>query len=168
MEEADARRHHYDFAHRVLPQLVHRAPREFLEAVRREGEGFLGRVWENAGRGLPVAERLPPAGLAAWVERAADSEVVLVALPEPEGATEAHFVAAIVLPARKGWFGKGKGKEGARYFTLERTEEADGSAGTALGEWRIGSRGEAIHANHGTGPRPERAAFLAAICRLLD
>ncbi|MBI4617244.1 MAG: hypothetical protein HY720_26765 [Planctomycetes bacterium] len=165
MQEADVRRHHYDFAHRVLPQLVHRAPREFLEAVRREGDLFLKRVWENAGSGLPLAERLPPSGLAAWVERAADSEVVLVALPEPDGATEAHFVAAVVLPAKKGWFGKGK--EGARYLTLERTEEADGEVATALGEWEIGSRGEAIHRNHGTGPRPERAAFLAAICRLL-
>ena len=87
-------------------------------------------------------KRFHPDGLAGeWVEREAH-RIGLITLPSPRKTPEAYFVAIVFAPQ-------------PRYFVLEKSFH-----GTILGLWNP-------RANLGTGPPPEREAFLAAVCEFL-
>lgn len=151
--------HHYVFAHRMLPELLLRAPMAkdsvpFL--CGPDAAWFLAHLWRSLGEKLPETERLAGDGLAARSHDAGDGRtVVVVTLPPTVASPEAHFVAVVTNP--------GKG-EVTRYLTLEHSIDIETRKPiTVLGEWTA----DGSHVNMGRGPEPEEAKFLESVLGML-
>lgn len=149
----EPRPHHYRFAHRELPrQILEYGPR--LASPTPDGGSLLPTVvsiWEDYGQTLPPEHRLPSHGLDCRHLQVDGHNMLLVVLPPPQGAAEAHFVAAV----------HPKGTKTVRYFTLEHgIHPLDGSIGTILGEWDANG-----HVNYGPGPSPVAELFVAAVAK---
>ncbi|MGA5819449.1 hypothetical protein ACPC54_16535 [Kitasatospora sp. NPDC094028] len=147
----DPRPHHYRFAHRELArQVLEYGPR--LASPTPDGGSLLPvivGIWEDYGQTLPPEHRLPSHGLDCRHLQIDGHNMLLVTLPTPTGAAEAHFVAAV----------HPKGTKKVRYLTLEHAVSPfDGSPGTVLGEWD--AKG---HINYGQGPSPVAELFVAAV-----
>ncbi|MFG3225386.1 hypothetical protein ACGF07_11500 [Kitasatospora sp. NPDC048194] len=150
----DPRPHHYRFVHRVLSrQVLEFGPRVTTPAP--DGGSLLPvltGIWDDLGQSLPPEDRLPSHGLDCRHLATDDHTMLLVTLPAPVGATEAHFAAAV----------HPRGAKAVRYLTLEHAlNPFDGSVGTVLGEWTTES-----HLNHGPGPSPVAELFVAAVAEL--
>ncbi|MCX5207834.1 hypothetical protein OG689_00610 [Kitasatospora sp. NBC_00240] len=153
--ENEPRPHHYRFAHQVLAGLARDLGPRMLEGVPAQGFGAgLVTLWDDFGGRLPAEERLPSDGLDAHLITLGPHRLLVVVLPRPAGPAEAYYTA-VVQP---------DGADHCRYFTLElAVNPFTGEPYTVLGEWADGS-----HANLGSGPAPELAAFLTAVVALLD
>jgi hypothetical protein len=148
-----SRRHHYLFAHRVLPSTALRFGADLVSAGR-DGQLALDSAWDRVGQDLPEDERLPSAGLAVSHHHIDEHDVLLVTFPPPVGPPEAHF-AAIALSTRDGQ---------VRYITLERgLIPLNDTQYTVLGEWT-----DDAHLNLGSGPQPQPDAFLSALRLVLS
>jgi hypothetical protein len=88
--------------------------------------------------------------------RVLGSPCLVLELPTPAAAPEAHLVAA--------WLAINDGPESGqlRFFTLEAADPATGSA-TVLGEWDS----ERKHSTYGAGPEPTVEGFTRAITALV-
>ncbi|MFD7592555.1 hypothetical protein ACFV6D_05910 [Kitasatospora sp. NPDC059812] len=150
----EPRPHHYRFVHRELArQVLEFGPRLTVPDAGGSLLPVLTGIWDNLGQTLPPEDRLPSHGLDCRHLRADGHPLLLVTLPTPTGATEAHFVAAV----------HPQGTKTVRYVTLEHAlNPFDGSPGTVLGEWS--SEG---HLNHGEGPSPVAELFVAAVAKLV-
>ena len=144
------RRHHYAFAHQVLPSLA-RQPGIDLPAMAVAGllDDALASAWADVGRQLPEEERLAPDGLHGELADLGGTAAVLVTLPPAQRTAEAHLAA--ILPADP--------PEHSRYLVLEHSWTADGEPATVLGEWVPGPE----HLNLGPGPAPDRESFITAL-----
>jgi hypothetical protein len=154
-EDDGPRRHHYAFAHRVLP-LIMRNPDVDLAHLAGDLErlgGSLRATWERVGLDHAESERLPPDGLAVERRDVGDAEGLLVTLPPARHVAEAIFVLVAPLDP-----------PGARrYVTLEAGwDVVHRRPYTVLGEWS--DRG---HLNLGDGPPAEGDAFVAAVSGVL-
>ncbi|MFJ8043894.1 hypothetical protein ACIRBX_25670 [Kitasatospora sp. NPDC096147] len=151
---AELRAHHYRFAHRVMPRAaVDFGPTMLAEPPAHGVQRSLESLWDGFGGTLPPEDRLPSDGLSGQHVDRAGHRLLLVTLPEPIAAAEAHFVAVVQV----------RGEEACRFLTLERSESpVDGSVGTVLGEWSAEG-----HVNFGAGPAPRPELFLSAIDALL-
>lgn len=144
---AEPRNHHYQFAHRVLPELAQRiGPQMVTEEPPAGYTDVLKFLWDNVGENLALEDRLPSDSVTGRRIEADGFRLLLVQLPEPAAPTEAHFVA-VVLP---------EDADQVRYFTLERAALQPDA--TMLGSWSDHS-----HFNLGPGPHPDPTAFVAAI-----
>ncbi|MCA8920909.1 MAG: hypothetical protein KDD82_03805 [Planctomycetes bacterium] len=154
MDPRERRRHHYLYAHRVLPPLAFGDPAGFCARLSNPsaGQASLEALWEKVGSEAPVA--LPVEGLKLSQHLLKNGRAVfLIQLPTPELMPEAHFVA--VAP----------GPEDLAIYTLERSQDFEtGEACTVVGAWNP----EGDHLNLGRGPQPTREAFLARLGELLD
>ena len=140
------RRHHYDFAHRLLPQLVRTEPDRLIDTLASEnGEEFLRYLWRVTEERLQPADRLP-FGLTRTIARLPSGQIaVVLGMPAPEAVTEAHLVAVVSGPERI-----------VRYFTLEHgITFPEEHPRTVFCEWT-----DTSHLNYGDGPAPEIPAFL--------
>jgi hypothetical protein len=150
-----ARRHHYQFAHRVLPSAAFRFGAG-LVAAARAGQLTLDGAWNGLGQELPEGERLPPGGLDVSHQQIASFDVLVVTFPAAERPAEAHL-AAIAVPA--------DGTDKVRYLVLEEAQSViGGQRYTVLAEWTEDGR----HVNYGPGPEPSAAPFVAAVTRTLS
>ncbi|MBL8931712.1 MAG: hypothetical protein JNL54_16450 [Kineosporiaceae bacterium] len=148
-----ARRHHYEFAHRTLPELVRSGRFDLVEMAEHDVlEPALLGAWEALGDALPPQERVDAQGLSVWAVDLAGGRALLVRFPPVQRLPEALLAA--VLP----------GADGAppRYLTLEFAGTEDGQVQTMIGEWD----GEA-HRDWGVGPEPDPNAFVVALEQLL-
>jgi hypothetical protein len=161
-----ARMQHYVFAHQLLPSTLFANPNPLLvplvseQGSSRAGRDHLLKIWQAAAEGLPEQDHVSGESLAYSMEVLGhpNSTAFFIQLPKPERKTEAHFVL-IVFDAPGLCVGK---LRQLRYFVLEHYGEADGAAKTNLGEWV--KKGDGLKfANHGKGPPPDKAAFLAAV-----
>ena len=145
----EPRPHHYNFAHRLFPEVAAASPDLLLATlIGRDGEGYLRHLWQLAGDGLPPEQVLEPVGLELSIETIADASAVVVTLPTPENAIEATYVALVDVQPREG-------DRRVRYFTLEAgIDLATQRAMTFLCEWD-GER----HLNHGPAAAPDQATF---------
>jgi hypothetical protein len=151
--EASVRRHHYEFAHRTLPDVVLSGRFDLLEMAEQGvlAQALLG-AWEALGEAFPQEERLAPDGLAVWPVDLAGGRALLVRFPPVRSMPEALLAAAV--PGAQGG--------PTRYLTLEFAGAEDGEVQTMIGEWE----GE-VHRNWGTGPEPDPNAFVVALEQLL-
>lgn len=165
---SEPRRQHYIFAHRALPQIIHSDPDKALELMAGpEADGFLPFFWRRVAERerIPAAEQLAPRGLARTVRNEPDGTVaVVITLPPPEGDTEAYFVAAVFTPGPRKLLERpgvqaGHASRSVRVFTLEKAGPLDPGVITYLCEWTS----DGTHANYGSGPEPEEAAFIQAL-----
>ncbi|HWF18227.1 MAG TPA: hypothetical protein VG754_03125 [Verrucomicrobiae bacterium] len=164
---------HYNFAHRFLPQYIHRNPYAFFSYIfRRDAPGlpmepnrFLhsrwmafeenikGTMWQNVNSFRRVTD------MTMSLHEAAGRPVALVQMPNPEQPAEAFFVAATLLasPAPEGW----SRDVLARVFTLEALSPLFPESRThgMFCEWLKNGR----HANYGIGYTPEHGAFLQGV-----
>ncbi|GAA4354636.1 hypothetical protein GCM10023185_16640 [Hymenobacter saemangeumensis] len=164
-----ARTHPYNFVHVLLPQLAWRRP----EAVRRElsdpglARDLLHYVWDKAGEGLPVSEKVPPRGLRLSWHEVAGRVTALVQLPPPQATSEAHF-AALVYEQNEAPDDDDVPELRPRYFTLEATLGLSTGEGTPT---VIGERNAEAHRHLGRGPAGGRSdtasAFLHALAEML-
>ncbi len=148
------RRHHYEFAHRVLPELALQpdidlgamAAADLLDAALRS-------AWSDIGKLVPEAERLPPDGLHGELADLGGIPGVLITMPPAVRTTEAHLAALAPCdpPERR------------RYFVVEHSWTAEGEPATVLGEWTR----DHSHLNLGPGPAPNAEAFAEALRELL-
>ncbi|MFD3745967.1 hypothetical protein [Nocardia sp. NPDC058633] len=146
-----ARTHHYQFAHRVLPDLALRIGGRMVTDEPPNGfTEHLTGLWHFVGERLDDGERLPSDGLSADRIDSAGLRLLLVVLPPPVAPAEAYFVGIALADAA----------DSVRVFTLERAalQVPGGSTATMLGSWS-----ERGHFNLGPGPRPDPDAFVAAI-----
>ncbi len=154
------RRQHYHFAHQYLPERACQHPKLLVEKLReKSATSYLSFLWVS--RGLAVKgeheEFIPADGLECCpIEIGDDYYGALVRFPTPQKMAEAYFVA-IVLPVAN------SASASCQFFTLEFSMDADRTKRTALGEWVDGS-----HFNLGSGPPPEKEAFLEAMAELVE
>lgn len=153
------RRQHYYFAHHYLRERAQENPRPLIDKLRSQtGARYLSFLWVSRGLAVKPEEDdfIPFDGLECFPLNIADSyRGALVQFPAPERVSEVHFVA-ILLPL----FGDDSAP--AEFFTLEFSLDEDRSKKTILGKWVGGS-----HLNYGTGPPPEKDAFVEAITQFL-
>ncbi|MFD8783652.1 hypothetical protein [Kitasatospora sp. NPDC059599] len=150
----DPRPHHYRFAHLVLPGLARdRGPHLVDGDPDRDVAAELAALWDDFGKQLPDAERLPSDGLRGSRITLGAHRLLVVVLPRPAAPAEAYYTA-VVQP---------EGTGHCRYFTMEHAVNPfTGEPYTVLGEWADGS-----HLNLGSA-EPGLSAFLAAVVTVLD
>ena len=144
----------YGFAHKWLPSLVHKMPRDIRATIEQDGAKFIDAAWNAA---LWVASRqggalveLPKPTL---VERRTvdDRAWFVIAMPQPLSATEVFFI------------GLGLADADARYMTLELGYDVARQAGAlVLCSWTA----TGVHANWGSieipiEPEPFRDVCIA-------
>ena len=99
----DPRPHHYEFAHRFMPGVFFADPAGFFTNLRQKGIAILQMAWYFAAKHLPPELHLPGDGLAfAFYELGAGYSTAIIVLPQPQGLTEAFFVAPALWPPRSG------------------------------------------------------------------
>jgi hypothetical protein len=162
----EPRLHHYTFVHRLLPALFYGDPTRFVNSLAGGKSDFLRFLWERVGEREVKAKskRIPATGLDCEIRELEDGTFVgLIVLPEPEGLTEAYFVAVVYWPFREKLFSEQAAI--ARFITLEYGWDYEkGVPRTVLCEWEPDRR----HSNRGNGPEPTLGAFFETVCRLVD
>ncbi|WP_426165299.1 hypothetical protein [Pseudoduganella sp. R-34] len=155
---AEPREHHYVFAHILVREVCSQDPLRFFALVASpEQEHFVGWLWEMTAKqvGRPITD-FDARQLVVSTFRIQDSPTVLLKMPAPIAAAEAHMVAVVLTDFPKDEASESKG--GFRYFTLEHGVNLDDSTRTVFCEWD--NEG---HKNFGDGPSPTVEAFAAAI-----
>jgi len=155
------RRHHYAFAHQLMPMLMSTNVKQFATILASPAaQRFAEDMWDRLASDQTVDVVLPREGLSTSVHEFDDYVICLITMPPPQFTTEAYF-AALVCPRTDDDLKPDITPDewGARYFVLENgfvysTEPPR----TVLGEWSSSG-----HANYGTGPEPNVGDFLAAI-----
>jgi hypothetical protein len=153
------RRQHYYFAHQYLRERAQQHPKLLVEKLREEsGISYLSFLWVSRGLAVKGAEDefIAAEGLECFpIEIGDEYYGALVQFPTPQKLAEAYFVA-IILPVSEDV------SASAKFFTLEFSMNNDRSKKTVLGQWSDGS-----HFNLGSGPSPEKEAFIEAISSLV-
>ena len=157
MSGGRARAQHYQFAHRVVPQVFTSDPSGFMAFLLRDGDRFLRFYWDKIGERVDAHDRVEGDGPHGEIRKIArDIQVALIRLPEPKFMTEAYFTAAAYHPQLDGHML-------ADYYTLEFSVSLPGGEPyTVLGRW-VGT----THFNFGAGPQPEPELFLEAVAEKL-
>jgi hypothetical protein len=157
---AEARAHHYEFAHRLLPGLFLSDPDRFLRTLEGGDVSFLEFLWDDVGKKLDPSEVLQKKGLQ-YTIRSIDeySTAVFVTMPPPDATPEAYFVALTIQKEDPGL------DTSARCLTLEYSMDFQTEmAITVLGEWTLDGK----HLNLGLGPEPTEGEFVSAVMSLVD
>lgn len=160
-QDIQARRHHYIFAHKVLPKMFFDDPEKFLDIVAHYGNHFLKWLWADVGERIKGGNGIPIEGLNhRIIKRENGLMVVVIVLPMPVVTPEAYFVAAAYRSASAS-----HPEPMVRFITLERSRlPEEGREDTFLCEW---TRDEA-HLNYGKGCKPDIESFVVAILALLE
>ncbi|MGW8394691.1 hypothetical protein [Pseudoduganella sp. HUAS MS19] len=154
----DPRDHHYVFAHILVKEVCAQDPLRFFALVASpEQKDFVAWLWEMTAKqvGRPITE-FDPGQLEVSTFRVKDAPAILLKMPDPIAAAEAHMVGVILTDFPKDAAAESKGS--FRYFTLEHGVNLDGTIGTVLCEWD-----DEEHKNFGDGPPPTVEAFAGAI-----
>lgn len=95
------RPHHYEFAHRFMPGVFYADPPGFFALLRQKGIDILHMAWLYAAKHLKPEFQLPDDGLTfAFYDLGAGYATAIITLPQPQGMTEAFFIAPALWPAR--------------------------------------------------------------------
>lgn len=154
--EVEVRRHHYDFAHRAIPQIAFGNVDRFLFDLDHDATRLLNGIWGFVGQklreaGLPTLEAtLAPVQRLQLQERS----VWIATLPTARATTEAALIAFVRGP--KG----GSTDEQLQYFTLEYGRDLQtGTPYHVLCQWNS----EGNHLNSGDVLPPTVEALAAAL-----
>jgi hypothetical protein len=123
----------YSFAHKWLPSLVHKMPRDIRATIEQDGAKFIDAAWNAALSVAKQASDLPKPTLVAR-RVVGDRAWFVLAMPQPLVATEVFFI------------GLGLTEVDASYVTLELGYDVARQAGAlVLCSWTSGG----AHANWG-------------------
>jgi hypothetical protein len=157
------RPHHYQFAHRALPQVAFQDADRFLgELGGTGGAALLNHLWGFVGErvresGQPTLAALLPPPTVCHLEL---GTAYVVTLPPALASPEAHLVAFVALPREPG----AAVDDWLRYFTLELGQSLEGKPYTVLAAWNS----EGTHLNFGPGPAARVDDFAAALSQRLS
>lgn len=152
----------YLFAHKYLPQALHREPRLALAlALSKENEKLVMDMWQDCREQsiLIGAAPVPPDGLTvAGGPINEETAGALIVMPVPLEMPEAYY-AFVFIPMTEGKDGIEAGS--ISYYTLERSISLTSDSGrTVIGAWTA----DGTHLNYGTGPAPDDIeAFMRAV-----
>jgi len=138
----EARRHHYQFAHRFLPKQVHTDPEGAEYLLREHGGVALRDIWDAyESKVPPEKEHIDGSSIDVWQPDAVYRTYV-IRLPEPKFAPEAYMTAAVFVDDET------SGSPVGYYFTLELEQHPWTLAyGTVFGAWLP----DGTHVNMGGG-----------------
>lgn len=156
--EVEVRRHHYDFAHRALPQIAFGNVERFLFDLDHEPTRLLNGIWAFVGQKLTEAGEAPLDAVLAQVHRTTINGATawIAALPPPIATTEAALIAFV--RGKKG----GTPDERLQYFTVEFGRGLQAAAAYyVLCRWN--AAGE--HLNSGELLEPDVEALTVALAR---
>lgn len=159
LSKVPPRKHHYTFAHKLLPAAFFDDPVKFMTAFREEGSVYLWFCWDQVGKTLPESDRLPKGALDfRLVSLGSNTDALVIALPTPKGMTEAHYMALVHRPAQSPTTAAL-----TRVIALENSADENDTPMTCLCEWA----GE-MHMNLGEGPEPTLDKFVDAVRAVLE
>ncbi|QDV19399.1 hypothetical protein Pan153_40640 [Gimesia panareensis] len=152
---------HYVFAHYALRQIALAEPLQILAIVASpDVENFIDAVLQDVVEQCGREAGFEAADIKVHPKRVNDYPCVVVEMPEPQEAAEAHMVAILVpIDLSKDPPSEEEQEQiKAHYYTLEKSFSLTGEPRTVLAEW-----GESRHSNYGEGPEPTVEAFVAAL-----
>lgn len=159
MELSDAR-HHYILGHIALREICADDPVSFFCLMNApERDEFLDGVWRQIRDNCDVDGKAPfdITDVDFKYCTVQDYPTVLITMPEPEGMTEAYFVAMILkIDIDADEFPE---NPEFQYFTLEKGSEMDGTDRTVMCEWTADGK----HMNYGDGPPPDIDFFVEEV-----
>ena len=156
---------HYIFAHVALRQFAFNSPYMCVGALgSAEAKRFLGELLEaveeycrDEGDVLELeVDQIKPHS-----RRAGKLACLVIQMPPPRAATEAHLVAIVLKPS-SGETAANLPEVQVRYFTLEEGVAQQSGSRTVLCEWTP----EGEHLNYGEGPPPDIDKFLKKITEM--
>lgn len=165
----EPRRHHYIFAHKLLPSFFFQKPDVFITALMNRRAELVRSLWDDVGKDIEGSDgseaRIPSDDLDLHLEVLPENTIVaIVELPEAQEMPEAHYVALVYRLGTGDVVGGRDPGSIARVFTLEYGLTLSGpEERTVLCEW--GSDG--AHMNLGDGPEVSISAFVRRLARLL-
>ena len=126
----DARRHHYQFAHRFLPKQVNTDPEGAEYILREHGGVALREIWDAYESKLaPHREHIDGSSIDV-LRPEATHRTYFVRMPEPKFAPEAFMTAAVFVDDLS------SGSPVGYYFTLELEQHPwTLTYGTMFGAW---------------------------------
>ena len=138
---------HYAFAHRILRDLALDDSVDLVgEAIAVDLGPKFATMWDDANAAVAESDWIAPAGLATYVVQRPDYAGVLVTLPTPVEAAEAHAVMVV----------RGATPADTSYFTWEHgIDVSTGSPTVYLCGWNRDG-----HVNHGTRQDTSIDAFV--------
>ena len=166
-ERERPRDQHYVFAHYVLRDLAFKHPLGCVGYLHSpDKEKMLASLWQEVGENCKASGSGDDGyvgGPPPTVRHAAIGSFpsAIVVMPEPQGPTEAYFVA-IVLHVDVAAIQRGEDapqQPQLSYYTLEKGVTLGGESRTVLCGWNAGG----AHLNYGDGPPADFDAFVAAV-----
>ncbi len=160
------RKLHYTFAHRALREICAEDPLQFFSIMATaERDQFVAwlcaRVQERSGGPDNSDDTLNAQEIVVATLRLANFPAILVTMPTPRAAAEAHFIGVVLTGALDE--DNTQKALAHRYFTLECGINLDSTLRTVMCEWADGS-----HLNYGDGPPATSDAFLQAMTEKLQ
>ena len=158
------RQHHYNFAHKRLPELVFKFRDSFLSLLKKNGDGYLKDIWYQLGSTLAREEQLTADGLTLTFFEDKCYFGAVITLPKALFRTEVHMVALVAERVSGSILSDDTSDleyRNLRYFTLEHSGQTTGKAGTTLGEWTY-----LRHSGYGVGPAVDTGLFWAACTKI--
>jgi hypothetical protein len=91
-----------EFSERVLPELFHASPAEFLKYLTRDGNKFLTFYWNLAGQNIPDSCKREPFGLDYELhdELGGNNLIALIRMPKPRDMGDYYYSSLIFRPSR--------------------------------------------------------------------
>ncbi len=156
---SEPRAHHYVMAHVALRQIGLNDPLRYLAILGSdEATGFLEHIFKMVSGDIDDEEAdFSAEALQVHCQRIGKYPCAVVEMPEPRSTTEAFFTGLVMLKEMGTEFTEDE-KIPARYFTLEKGFEEDGTSRTVFCEWT-----DEAHSNYGDGPQPTLVGFCEAI-----
>jgi hypothetical protein len=158
-----ARRQHYLFSYKKLPQLFHEHPQQIMAHVSGFGVEYGLHLWEETAQefGLDQPDRVEPVGLKVSCKETQSYGLIIISLPLPKKSPEAFFIGLWASYSQQ------FAGETFRYFTLELDEFSKQTVGntairypiTHFCEWA--KDGE--HLNYGQSAGATLEQFIEAV-----
>lgn len=152
----DVRPHHYEFAHRALPQMMFGSVDENLGYLIEKPDQFIAHLWFFVGKKLVERgqEAVPGPAPTVLKRPIGRGQLWVIELPKPEAMAEALFVG--IVPLRP----QGTPDERLAYFTLEYSFDLETHEQYfILCSWTAAG----THRNHGLKVEPTVEGFCKAV-----
>lgn len=157
-----ARKQHYLFSHRLLPEMAYKDPAQFYKAVGTlSGNRFLHTLWKKTAALI----QQPPIETDQLFVQMLGKRLAVIEFPTPIEAPESYFAVMASVPGKRR-FGFLPGPLKHYYFLLDLAvpDKKDSRPKTNLS--RLDK--ELYQLELGPGPEPNRDAFINAVVKALE
>jgi hypothetical protein len=157
-----ARKQHYLFAHRLLPEMAYKDPAQFYKVVGSSaGNRYLQTLWKKTAAVI----QQPSIETDQLFVQVLGKRLAVIEFPSPIEAPESHFAAMASIPGKKR-FGFLPGPLKHYYFLLDFAAPAKKDNRPKTNLARLDK--ELYQFDLGPGPEPNREAFIQAVVKELE